>query len=160
MVCNKITYLRTRIIHASRYSLSIQLKLSSSLSFLLNAPGSWKRSGISHLDESALSKPASRFPLSDSGLFGQSLNAARAVCALWNNKKWINQAPLPGLSPIRLGKHCQCVVLRQIAQLTRIKPGETTPDGFPPIVLRALREAIEDRQSKLKYREGRPSFWS
>lgn len=114
--------------------------------FLLNAAGSWERSDISRLDESALSKPASRFPLNDSGLSGTNLNAARAICALWNNEKWMHQAPMSGLSPITLIDGKKNAILRQIAELTRVKAGEATPDGLPSIVLNTLREAISHRK--------------
>jgi hypothetical protein len=113
----------------------------------LNAVGSWERSSFSHLDESSLSNPVSRFPLSDSGLSGSSLNTARAICVLWKNEKWIDQAPLPGLSPISLKDHSRNPIIRQIAELTRVKPGEATPDGFPSIFLRCLQEAIKQRES-------------
>lgn len=125
----------------------------------MNAVGSWERSSLAHLDESALSKPAQRFPLSDSGLSGHNLNAARAVCALWNNQKWMNQSPMPGLSPISLKDTLKNVTLRQIAQLTKVKPSEATPDGFPPMVIKALRKGIENGRPKVQSR-CKSTYWS
>ena len=106
--------------------------------------GSWERSSLAR---SARLNPELRFPLNDTGLSGQFLSTARDICALWNNDKWINQAPLPGLSPISLNNTSRNAVLRQIAELTRVKPGAATPDGFPPIVLRAFQQAIKERVS-------------
>lgn len=34
-----------------------------------------------------------------------------------------------------------------MAELTRVKPGETTPDGFPPMFLRAVQQAVRERVS-------------
>lgn len=134
--------------------------LSALLKLSLTAIGTRERGSLAHRDESVLLKPASRFPLSDSGLSGRFLNAARAMCVSWNNDKWINQAPMPGLSPISLKSSNLLTILRQIAQLTKVKPGEATPDGFPPIVLKALREAIEDWKSKVEQSIREPSYWS
>ena len=106
--------------------------------------GSWERSSLAR---SARLNPELRFPLNDTGLSGQFLSTARDICALWNNDKWINQAPLPGLSPISLKDHSRNPIIRQIAELTRVKPGEATPDGFPSIFLRCLQEAIKQRES-------------
>ena len=106
--------------------------------------GSWERSSLAR---SARLNPELRFPLNDTGLSGQFLSTARDICALWNNDKWINQAPLPGLSPISLNNTSRNAVLRQIAELTRVKPGEEAPDGFPPMFLRALQQAIKERLS-------------
>lgn len=128
--------------------------------FLLNAAGSWEKGSLAHLGESSLSNPASRFPLSNSGLSGQNLNAARVICVLWNNEKWIRQSPLPELSPISLKKPTLNAILRHIAQLTRVEVGESTPDGLPPIVLKALREAIKNSQSKVERPQSKSSFWS
>lgn len=88
------------------------------------------------------------------GLSSRHLNAARAVSALRNNDKWINHVPLPGLAPVSLKDGKRNALLRQIADLTRVKPREATPDGFPPIVLKALRESISKKKEAFASHKG------
>jgi len=83
--------------------------------------------------------PMERFPPTESGLTGSALSSARSISVLWANDKWLTQEPLPGLSPISLLQP-QPAQLREMATLTSIPPGEPAPDGFPPAVLKALRQ--------------------
>ena len=66
----------------------------------------------------------------------------------------MNQAPLLGLSPITLKRSTNNAIIRQIAQLTKVKPGEATPDGFPPIVLQAIRESIKKNEKAFNSNKG------
>lgn len=66
---------------------------------------------------------------------------------------------MPGLSPISLKDTLKNVTLRQIAQLTKVKPSEATPDGFPPMVIKALRKGIENGRPKVQSR-CKSTYWS
>lgn len=55
----------------------------------------------------------------------------------------------PGLSSINYKDGGQATLLRRMASLTPVKPGEPPLDGLPPIVLRVLRAAIEQCRNDL-----------
>lgn len=69
----------------------------------------------------------------------------------------MTEAPLPGLSPITLRSNDLLPILRQIAQLTRVKSGGRTSNGIPSDVLLALKEAIEKLEMGYKGKRGRNS---
>lgn len=99
------------------------------------------------------------YPLTDSGLTGKELKAARGICLLWRNSNWMKQEPLPACSPVSCRSSITYVAIRKLATLTPVGPSDPIPDGFPSIVLKVLQRAIlEDRViSKKKTPQGR---WS
>jgi len=50
--------------------------------------------------------------------------------------------PEDGLSPICLKSHSAVSSTRPLALLTQVEKGDPIPDGFPPIVLQVLQQAI------------------
>lgn len=94
-------------------------------------------------------KPQDRFSLSSTELSGKALKAARSICLSWGNDQWISQSPLPGLSPIDLADPTKMRIVRQMASITQVKEGETTPEGYPAAVLQALAESIGNRRTEI-----------
>jgi len=117
--------------------------------------GSWQ--GVA-ADNVELRTPEERFPLERIGFARKQLTAVRSICCLWLNDAWLTQSPLPGLSPVSCKSQRQTTFLLQIANITPVKPGSTPPNGFPPIVLRALRAAIEQCREDLSIRRS-PLGW-
>lgn len=66
---------------------------------------------------------------------------ADQISRLWNNSNWTSQVIEDGLQPISLKGP---KLLKTLSSLAEITPCQS--DGFPPLVLAALRQALDERR--------------
>lgn len=82
------------------------------------------------------------------------------VSELWRNEKWTKQKLRSDLAPISVSSREVIWTLHRIAKLTPVDKSEPKPDGYPPKVLKAIRQALSMKESAGSRTSAPPSGWA
>lgn len=87
----------------------------------------------------------------------QLLSVIGKIDSLWKNTTWKEQKLRSDLGTLVLLHHKILGPILKMAELTRVEEGGSNDSGFPPLVLRALREALARDETSVSKKELKPN---